>query len=232
MIASANLTKYILLGTRGNIVQFIICLIIVLAEVKAFRDKKEMKGGKIAYILCGVFAALIVIYVSLWRYGFGKVGGIYSLKLKYANSGNYTTTFFPNKVPEGAVLKDMGHLPSMMQGDGYVYTVFEIEDAALLDKLEKEASLKAIMSFSAKDWAKGEFSKEQLDIAEKIFRERTGFKDIDPTISITDPARITKNHEEHDITIYIIDSNFHFNHLRTDAVLVDHTDGVIEYVGM
>ena len=232
LIALANLTKFILLGTRGSVLQFIICLIIVIVEVMAYKDKKEIKGKKIIYVLCSVIAALVVIYVSSWRYGFGKMAGVYSLKLNYANSGNYTTTFFPQKVPEGAVLKDMGHMPTIMQGDGFVYAVFDTEYESLLNRLENEASKKAIMSFSAKNWSQGEYSKEQLDLAEKIFRERTGFENIDPTIGFTDPARISNNHEDHDITIYIIDSNFYFNHLRTDAVLVDHTDGVIEYVGM
>ena len=232
LIALANLTKFTLLGTRGNSVQFIICLIIVIFEVKAYKDKKEIKGSKTAYVICGIFAALIVIYFSLWRYGFGKLFGVYSLKLSYAASGGYTTTFFPEKVPEGAKLKDFGHLPTIMQGDGYVYAVFDTEDATLLSKLENEAAAKAIMSFDITELGTGEMLKENLDLAEKIFREKTGFKDIDPTIDFTDPARIRYDHPDHDITIYIIDSNFYFNHLRTDAVLVDHTDGVIEYVGM
>lgn len=232
LIALANLTKFILLGTRGNLFQVIICLIIIIYEAKEYKDKKEIKGSKAGYVLCGIIASLVVIYFSLWRFGFGRLFGIYSLKLSYANAGGYTTTFFPEKVPKGTKLKDLGHLPSVMQGDGYVYAVFDVDDPNLLSELENKAASKALMSFDVKEYALGEIPKEYQDLANKIFREKTGFKDIDATIGITDPAHITYDYEDHDITIYIIDSNFYFNHLRTDSVLVDHTDGVIEYVGM
>lgn len=231
LIALGNLIRFILIGTRGSAFQFIICLIIVLTEIAAYKDKKEIKGGKISYILCGIVAALIVLYISMFRYGFGRYVGIYSLKLKYADAGHYTTAHFPQRIPDGAKLTDMGHIPTIMQGSGYVYAVFEVDDPALLRQLEDQAASRCIMCFSGADYINREFSEDDLKTAEEIFRERTGFKDMDPSISVGDPGRLLVNATDHDIMIYILDSNFYWNHLRTDAVIVDRSASFIQYIG-
>ena len=231
LIALYNITRFILIGTRGSLFQFIVCLIIVLTEIAAYRDKKEIKGGKVSYILCGIVAALIVLYISMFRYGFGRYVGIYGLKLKYAEAGHYTTSHFPQRIPDGTKLTNMGHIPTIMQGSGFVYAVFEVDDTALLSQLEDRAASSCIMSFSGDDYMNGEFSEDDLKTAEEIFRERTGFKDMDPKIYVEDPGRILVNADGHDIMIYILDSNFYWNHLRTDAVIVDRSASFIQYIG-
>lgn len=225
-----NISKFFLIGATYNLGVAVFCVIICIPEIVAYRKKKEIKTSKKVYIGISIFAALIMFYISCFEFGFGRLG-MYSLKVRYADHCHYTATHFPQEIPDGAVLTDIGLLPTIMQGDGNMHATF-IANRQTLDELEKKAASEAIMSFDAKQYMNGELPKQYYDMAGKIYEQHYGRKSDNIHISVCDVTGLIRdNYPEHDIMIYIIDSNFNWNHIRTDSVVVDHTDGVIQYVG-
>ncbi len=243
LIALANLSVFLLIGSGFNLFQCIFCMLIVIPELVAIKNKKEIKYPKPLYIFATLFAALIVGWFSCCIFGFGKMG-IYSLKVKFADNAGYTANHFPQAIPEGAKLLDMGLLPTIMQGDGNVHATFSCDEDTIAE-LEKKASDRAIMTFTIKQYLDGDIPDEYYDMAKKILNEKLHFEDMEPDIRINasriimDQQNIYYDHygkqtnkELNDVMIYIIDSNFYWNHLRTDSVVVDRTQNIIEYVGM
>ena len=242
LIALANLSVFVLIGSGFNLFQFILCMLIVIPESAAFKKKKEITYPKPLFLCATLFVALLVVWFSCSRFGYGKMG-IYSLKVKYADNSGYTASHFPQTIPEGAKLLDMGLMPTIMQGDGNVHATFSC-DAQTLAELEKKVSRDAIMTFTIKQYLEGDISDEYYEMAKKTLNKRYGFEDMEPSIRINasdiimqqertfyDQYGKPSENELNDIMIYILDSNFYWNHLRTDSVVVDHTESVIEYVG-
>ena len=242
ILALANLSVFILIGSGFNLFQCLICLLIAIPELIAFKKKKEIKHSKALFIFATLFAALIVGWFSCSIFGFGKMG-VYSLKVKFAGHAGYTTSHFPQTVPENAKLIDMGLMPTIMQGDGNVHATFNCDDQTL-SLLEKKASDKAMMTFTISQYLNGDISDEYYEMAKKILNEKFDFKDMEPSITINASDIIMAQHKKFndqngkpsdseldDVMIYIIDSNFYWNHLRTDSVVVDRTNNRIEYIG-
>jgi len=222
---------WLLLGTGWNLFQFLFCLVIVIFETVNCKKKKRIKRPGI-FIVSTLAAALIVVYVSAWVFGFGKMG-IYDLKIKYADKVGYTTSHFPMSVPEGAKLEDMGMIPTIMQGEGYVHATFSADEQTIR-LLESKAADSAIMSFTAHQYLNNNIPAEYQDKAQKIFESTYQFKDVDAVIGVGRSTLVNEQEEQNnknDIDIYIIDSNFYWNHLRTNSVIVDKTSGYIEYIG-
>ena len=242
ILAIANLLIFLLIGAGFNLFQFIICLIIVIVELVKHASKKEIKYPKVIFVFLTLIAALLVLWVSSFGFGFGKMG-IYGLKLKYADFYGYTTDHFPNSVPQGAKLKDMGMLPTIMQGAGNVHATFG-SDGQTIRTLEQKASDNSIMSFTLKQYLNDEIPKEYVDKAQKIFDTKySSLKGTDAVIKVDyskiindyknryDQGGTTSQNDLNNVIIYIIDSNFYWNHLRTNSVVVDHNEGLIEYTG-
>lgn len=242
ILALANFSVFILIGSKFNMFQCLVCLLIVIPELIAFKKKKEIKYKKSLFVFATLFAALIIGWFSSSVFGYGKMG-VYSLKVKFADNAGYSTYHFPQKIPENAKLIDMGLMPTIMQGDGNVHATFSCDEKTLKE-LEKKAGDKAMMTFTIKQYLEGDISDEYRQTAKKILNEKYDFKDMEPEISINASGIIMDQHEKFydqygkqtdseldDVMIYILDSNFYWNHLRTDSVVVDHTNNVIEYVG-
>ena len=91
------------------------------------------------------------------------------------------------------------------------------------------------MSFSAEQYLKGDIPEEYQKKAQEIIEEKYDFKDMQAQITVTASKIIygqqKREDELDDIMIYIMDSNFYWNHIRTDSVIVDHVSGQIEYIG-
>ncbi|MCR4748297.1 MAG: hypothetical protein K5877_00630 [Lachnospiraceae bacterium] len=233
LLSILNLEVFLLIGSGFNLFQCLFCMLIVIPELIAYKKRKEIKSSKVSFVFMTIFVAVMVGWFSCFVFGFGKMG-IYELKIKYADMAGYTTKHFPQNIPEGAVLTDMGLLPTIMQGDGNIHATF-IAAAPVLNALEKKASAEAVMSFSAEQYLKGDIPEEYQKKAQEIFEEKYDFKDTQAQITVTASKIIygqQKNENEpDDIMIYIIDSNFYWNHIRTDSVIVDHASGLIEYIG-
>ncbi len=240
LIAALNLAMFLLIGTGFNLIPFVICLIIVIMECVCLKKNKKIERPS-SYFVSTLLVGVVLVWVSCFKFGFGKLG-IYELKIRYADKAGYSTNHFPQSIPEEANLEDMGMLPSIMQGSGNVHATFSVDEHSI-DALEKKAADAAILSFTVEQYLYGEIPKECLDKAQKIFEDKYDFEGVDATISV-DGSKILKEQDElyddsngndksklNDVVIYIIDSNFYFNHIRTDAVVVDHTGGRIEYVG-
>ena len=239
LIAVANLAMFLLIGAGFNLIPFVICLIIVIMECVCFKKKKIEHPS--SYFVSTLIVGLVLVWVSCFKFGFGKLG-IYELKNRYADNAGYSTNHFPQSIPEEAKLENMGMLPSIMQGSGNVHAIFSVDEHTI-DALEKKAADVSIISFTAEQYLNGEIPQECMDKAQNIFEDKYDFEGVEATISV-DGSKILKEQDElynssngndksklNDVVIYIIDSNFNFNHIRTDAVVVDHTDGRIEYVG-
>jgi len=242
LLALANLTVFLLLGCGFNLFQSMLCILIVIPEICAFKKKKEIKYSKAVYILLTLFVALIIGWFSCFVFGFGKMG-VYKLKIKYADHVGYNTEHFPQSIPEGARLKDMGLIPTIMQGSGNVHVTFSANEQTI-KALERKAADAAIMSFTVEQYLENDIPKEYHDKAQKIFDDIYGFENTDAVIRV-DYSEIIKEQTNmnydlqddkdqnkfDDVIIYIIDSNFFWNHIRTNSVVVNHTSGNIEYIG-
>ncbi len=241
LIMLGNLSMWLLIGTGWNVFQFVVCLIIIIVEIVNDKKKRPINNPS-RFIVFTLGSALIVVYFSMLVLGFGKMG-IYDLKIKYADQAGYTTGHFPMSVPEGAKLEDIGMMPTIMQGDGYVHALFSADEQTV-KLLESKAADSAIMSFSLDQYLNNTIPIEHQNKAQKIFDNNYHFENTAAVIRVEYSALIheqekrfnpsngdTSRIKADDIAIYIIDSNFYWNHLRTNAVIVDKTSGHIEYIG-
>ncbi|MCR5283108.1 MAG: hypothetical protein K6E18_07025 [Lachnospiraceae bacterium] len=229
LIAACNFAKFILIGSYFNMGVGMFCIAVAVVEVIIGKWKKEIKH-KVLYFLGTVFAALIMVWISTWEFGFANFG-VYALKIRYADRIGYTTSHFPQEVPENARLLNCTMMPTIMQGSGNVQATFGAE-GEVLEALEQQAKEACIMSFSAADYVNGNLPEEDQKLAQKIFEEKTDFENTEARIQVCDPTGMIREcASTHDMTIYILDSNFYWNHIHTDSVLVDHTGHEIQYVG-
>ncbi|MBR1568655.1 MAG: hypothetical protein IJ648_06785 [Lachnospiraceae bacterium] len=235
MIINAILTLgcallYVLFGTWIHLFLAVVCLTLEILEIILMVRKVRVKL-KAGYILRLIGAVLFVLFVGSFASPYHKVG-IYEYKLQYVDRHGYDIDHFPASVPAGAELIDMEYIPSIMQGDGCVRAYFQLHKKEQLDDLEEAAARRAEIVIPADKYVNGEFSEGQYALAKKKLEQGTGFSDMDPEIWIWKSDRVMDHYADHDITIYIVESNYYFHRLHTDSVVVDHTDGVIEYVGM
>ena len=224
---------FLTLGTWFSLFWAVVCLVAAVASVILTSVKKEITEKKTPYLAGIMGVALVVVLGSLFfRVSpFGTVG-IYERKLQYADRHGYDTGHFPQSIPGDAKLTDMKMIPSVMQGDGFIHAYFQFDSKEALMELAEEAEQNAELGFTAKDYMYGNLSDEDKAYAKSRVRQISGWKDAEPCIEIEHSPSVSEYYDTHFVMIYIIDSNYYPNHVRTNSVVVDYTDGVIEYVGM
>lgn len=221
------LVAFLLFGTGLHLLLCIAGVVLAL-WLGRHGKRREKLPARIASVLVPM---LLMIWISSFSCGYGTIGA-YGCKVWYAGSFGMHVDHFPDTVPQGFELKEMGFLPSILQGDGHVYALFQTDDPETLAEWEKQASGKAILSFSGTDYAEENFSAEDVAHASAVLKERFGFQDMDPSFWYWDREGTRQHYRDHDITIYFMESNFYWNHIRTSAIVIDRTDRVIEFIGM
>lgn len=225
MAGVANVVKFLLLGTYINILLAAAC--IAFGALDIIRRGAPSHKGLIA---SRTIALLVCAYIGIGMSSpYGRIG-LYGSKLRYAEASGYSVGHFPD-LKEGLRLTDMQYMPSVMQGSGWVYAGIECS-AERLAHLEKDAAERAQVCFTLDGYLTGTIPEDRMPWAnDTADDERSWDRWYDKHIYVHLSERMM-DASGHDTAVYIIYSNYYSDHIRTDAVIVDRTDGYIEYVGM
>lgn len=198
---------------------FCIAWIIVLL----FRRNYAAYEGKskpyrlLGYTVRVIGYLLVALTVAFPFVRSAEIKPLYPLQLKYYKS-TYSQSdaldFFPDKIPENVGDYKLEHVPTVMQGAGHTSLIFT-SDSETIKECIRAAEQDAILIFtlSEQDQYKDEFKKLSGNEYALLY-------------IYTDEA-MKQNSEN--VTVYLLYSNFDFNHPHTSAVLVDEENFTVQF---
>ena len=128
----------------------------------------------------------------------------YPMAMKYAYGFQTASTFLPEELPSSARDVRYDFFPTILQGDGHVcveFTADEVYVTELSNRLETEAMY--VINYGELDSLNAALNTEDSDY-KKITLWEGSFGEEHP-----------------DSTVYIIDTNYYWNHPRYKAVFID-----------
>ncbi len=170
--------------------------------------------GITARVIGYLLVALTVVFPFVRS---AEIKLLYPLQLKYYKS-TYSQSdaldFFPDKIPENVGDYKLEHVPTVMQGAGHTSLMFT-SDSETIQECIREAKQDAILIFTL----------SEQDQYEDKFKKSSG-SEYAFLYFYTDEA-MKQNSEN--VTVYLLYSNFDFNHPHTSAVLVDEENCTVQF---
>lgn len=210
-IAVVYLLIIVLTSAIMPIVMMIICIVCFWVTFK----KRQHTAKAIALEL---FAAIILtFFIFFTSIILGGMKWQYPFQRWYIEfmANDDTDGFFPDKLPADAENFRTEYVPPLMQASGYYYICFST------DNVEQYRSYteNAVLSFTMEEYNNG-LSEKNTAIFNELAEEGYGlefYADIPDCI----------NESDANTEIYIINSNFYWNHPHTDIIFINYDEKLI-----
>ena len=190
-----------------NLIALLITIFILLLITlpKFFRKRPSLFT---ASLVCLIILTVSAMFWSIFHAPFIiKTKWQYPAALTYVYGSVNKSTVLPQKLPESAENINCEFLPTMLQGSGHMCVEFTADDS-YIQNLKDE--LKSDSMYIVKYCELGELN-ASLPAEDSDYG---GFKEI----SLWEGS-FTKEHP--DATVYIIYTNYNWNHPRSKAVFID-----------
>ena len=210
-VALINLAVVVMTSAFMPIVMMVICTVCFIV---AFR-RKQYDAKSIAVEL---FAVLVSAYFLFLASSFsGSMNWQYPLQRWYIEfmANDDTDGFFPDKLPADAENFRTEYCPPLMQGSGYYYICFNTEYIEQYNAFTGNA----VLSFTMEEYNNG-LSEESYEKFNKLAEDGYG---LDFYVDIPDCI----DESDSNTKIYIINSNFYWNHPHTDIIFINNDEKLV-----
>ena len=210
-LAIINLAIFITTSAVLPVILMVICVICFTVSLKRKQyDAKVIAAELVAVLVLAYFMFSTSLFSGsfIWQYPFQR------WYIEFMANDD-TDGFFPDQLPADAKNFCTEYCPPLMQGNGYYYICFNTDNIDQFKSYTKEA----ILSFTMEEYANGLSEKHAARFNE--FAE-DGYG-LEFYVDIPDCI----DEENYNTEIYIINSNFYWNHPHTDIIFINYDEKLV-----
>lgn len=209
--------RVILLGQYLNLVTVVFAAVIGLVVRKHYRLFINILA------IVGIFLANFNFVGILFFESINRKDPLtpvcYSVNVRYARVRfGHEYEVFPDKLPKGAHDVSYVYLPSMLQGTGHMCLFFETSDENIDCYLSEYSEETAVPVFTLDEYENDELPFSLEDYAGDV---------SNPSLSFYIPKEICEKYP--DAEVYVIESNFDWNHQYTTCFYCDRESGMVGF---